>query len=92
MWINTKEAKELWGFSSETLRRYRKNKVLTRGKDYKYLDAHRRLHIDYKLVYNTDTVQDSITEFHTKDFIEKLKIKPNKEVQAAIQHFIDRYA
>lgn len=61
MWINTKKATEVLGLSADTLRRYRRDKVLTLNVDYKYLDAYRR-----KLAYNIDNVQASITAFHTK--------------------------
>ena len=61
MWVNTKKATEVFGLSSDTLRRYRRDGVLTPNIDYKYLDAYKR-----KLAYNTEKVEASIQAYQKK--------------------------
>ena len=59
--FTTKEATEKIGVSYQTLRRYRKDRILKYGVDWQYGDAYGRL-----ILYNLDNVQKALHQHATK--------------------------
>ena len=59
--FSTKEATEKIGVSQQTLRRYRKDRILKEGIDWQYGDAYGR-----SILYNLDNVQKALHQHATK--------------------------
>ena len=59
--VNTKEITDLIGLSKDTLRRYRKDGILKKGVDWKYLDVYGR-----RISWDVENVQKAIHQHATK--------------------------
>lgn len=59
--FSTKEAVTKLGLHAETLRRYRKDRILKEGIDWQYGDAYGR-----SILYNVDNVQKALHQHATK--------------------------